>query len=93
MSQNASKATLRTQAPFKMSPKVTRKTKSKVNNDQITLEYGQERVQRRLPYVDYVMNTRQAQGNEVRKIEDKCKTMKVRCAMPVNMNVRNCDFE
>ena len=57
MSQNVSEATLRIQAPSKMSPKVTRKTISKVNNGRTTLEYGQERVQRRLPYVGYVMNT------------------------------------
>ena len=76
-----------------MSPKVTQKTTSKVNNGQTTLEYEQEHIQRRLPYVDYVMNTRQAQGNEVRKAEDKCKTTKVRCAMPVNMNVGSCDSE
>ena len=56
MSQNVSEATLRIQAPSKMSPKVTRKTISKVNNGRTTLEYEKERVQMRLPYVDYVMN-------------------------------------
>ena len=39
------------------------------------------------------MNERQAQGNEMRKINDKCKSVKVRCAMPVNMNVRSHDYE
>ena len=58
MSQNAFEVTLKTQAPSKMSLKMTRKTISKVNNGQTILEYGQERVQKRLPYVDYVMNTR-----------------------------------
>ena len=58
MSQNVSEATLRIQAPSKMSPKVTRKTISKVNNGRTTLEYEKERVQMRLPYVDYVMNKR-----------------------------------
>ena len=56
MSQNVSEATLRIQAPSKMSPKVTRKTISKVNNGRTTLEYEKERVQMRLPYVDYAMN-------------------------------------
>ena len=64
-----------------------------MSNGRTTLEYGQECVQRGLPYVDYVMNILLAQGNEARKTEDKCKTMKVRYAMSVNINARSRDSE
>ena len=42
MSQNVSKVTLRTQAPSKMSPKVTQETMTKMSNGRTTLEYKKE---------------------------------------------------
>ena len=46
MPQNVSKTTLRNQTPFKTSPKVTRKTMTKMSNGRITLEYNKECVRK-----------------------------------------------
>nr|CAN70477.1 hypothetical protein VITISV_020707 [Vitis vinifera] len=51
-SETPGEATLRIQAPSKTPPKVTQRSMSKMSNGRTTLEYGQERAQRRLLYVD-----------------------------------------
>ena len=54
---NASEAALRTQAPSKTSPKVTRKTRSKISNSRTTLKNRTNYAQRRLLYANYMKMT------------------------------------
>nr|CAN69208.1 hypothetical protein VITISV_033815 [Vitis vinifera] len=57
------------ETPSKMSPKVTRRSLSKMSNGRTTLEYRKACIQRGLPYVNY-MRTLSECSSERRTVND-----------------------